>query len=63
VLFFNYSVKVNLTFRQNQTLPPYFGQHALLIGKQMITGDQGTDAQLAVGSKQFAVRNTYALMP
>ena len=35
------SVKVSPTFRQNQTLPPYFGQHTLLVGKQMIKGDQG----------------------
>jgi hypothetical protein len=35
-----YPVKVSPTFDQNQALPPYFGQHTLLIGKQMITGDQ-----------------------
>ena len=36
------SVKVSSTFLQNQALPPYFGQHALRNGKQLIKGDQGS---------------------
>ena len=50
------TVKVSPTFNQIQTLRPYFGQHTVLIGKQMITIDQGTDDQLAVSSKPLAAR-------
>jgi len=35
-----FTVKVSSTFSQNQALQPYFGQHAVMIGKQMITGDK-----------------------
>jgi len=32
---------------------PYFAQHTLLIGKQMITVDQGPDTRLAAGSQKL----------
>jgi len=37
-----FTVKVSSTCYQNQALPPYFGQYPLQVGKQLITGDQGT---------------------